>query len=382
MPKTLLHVFPTFVAAGSQQRTVQLIRAFGDSYRHRVVALDGKLEALDLLPPEIDATPASPPATGGWMSGVRALRTLLKQERPDLLLTYNWGSFDAVLAARMQGLRAHVHHEDGFNMDEAQRQKQRRVLARRTFLRAAYRVVMPSQKLADIARNVWRLPPERVQRISNGVHLDRFTPKAPSEAESGAAMRARHGIPLDALVVGAVGHLRPVKNYERLFGACARLAPTLARRGVHLLLLGNGPERQKLERAAQGLVPPGGQVHFAGHQTDLPPYYRAMDVFAISSDSEQQPVSLLEAMAVGVAPVATDVGDVRTCMGPASAAHLTPLSDPEPETHLARSIEALLLDDDLRRELGKAASERARELYSFETMLDTYRELYEGAAAL
>jgi len=381
MPKTLLHVFPSFVAAGSQQRTVQLMAAFGDRYKHRIVALDGRMDALDLLPSEIDATQAVPAATGGWMSGVRALRNLLKKEQPDLLLTYNWGSFDAVLAARIQARRAHVHHEDGFNMDEAQRQKQRRVLARRTFLRSAYRVVMPSRRLADIARDVWRLPSDRVQLISNGVHLDRFTPQAPSDSESGAAIRARHGIPQDALVVGAVGHLRPVKNYERLFGACARLDKGLTTPGVHVLLLGDGPEREKLERAARGLVPPGGMVHFAGHQKDLPPYYRAMDVFVISSDSEQQPVSLLEAMAVGVAPVATDVGDVRTCMGPAGEAYLTPLSEADPESHLARSIEALLRDESLRHELGAGASARARELYSFELMLETYRELYEGATA-
>ena len=189
---------------------------------------------------------------GGPLSGLRSARALVADERPDLVLTYNWGSFDAVLAARGSG-RPHVHHEDGFNIDEAVRQKTRRVLARRFGLRRAYRVVVPSHNLERIATATWRLAPERVQLISNGIHTDRFQPEDGADSSRNRlAVRARLGIPARALVVGTVGHLRPVKNYARLLSACAALpAAAYAERGVHVLVVGDGEQREALERQAR-----------------------------------------------------------------------------------------------------------------------------------
>lgn len=378
-PATLLHVFPTFVAAGLQQRAVQLMAAFGRRFRHTVVACDGRVDALALLPPGIDTRVVPPPAGSGPLGSVRAWRRLLAGERPDLLLTYNWGSFDAVLAGRSLGLAAHVHHEDGFNHDEAVRQKTRRVLARRFGLRRAYRIVVPSHNLVRIALEVWRLPPERVQLVSNGVHTDRFRPEDPGRPERGGpALREGLGIPADALVVGSVGHLRPVKNYPRLVEACAALpAQRYAARGVHLVLVGDGEERADLERLAGLHPPPGGRVHFLGHRDDLPPLYRAMDVFALSSDSEQQPVSLLEAMACGVPVVATDVGDIRAVLPPEAGGQVVPLAQGVPG--LARALDALLGDPERRRALGELGLERARSDYSFAAMLAAYGALYEAA---
>jgi len=374
-PPHLLHVFPTFVAAGAQTRVVQLMAGFGDRFRHSVCALDGRTDALELVPEAVEARAVEAPRARGPFAGVRGLRNLIAREAPELLLTYNWGSFDAVLAARSLGLSAHVHHEDGFNLDEAARQKTRRVLARRFGLRRAHRVVVPSRLLRSIALDVWRLPREQVELISNGVHTDRFAPKA-----GDTAVRDRLGIPREAWVVGAVGHLRPVKCYGRLIAACALLEPAaLAGRAVHVLLVGDGPERRKLEAQAERHPPPGGRVHFAGHQDELAPWYRAMDVFAISSDSEQQPVSLLEAMACGVPVAGTDVGDVRAVLTGDGARFLVPATGPRPELGLARAIEALLREPDLQRELADAGRRRVEESFSYEAMLAAYGTLYEGA---
>ena len=374
MTKTYLHIFPTFVPAGSQVRTVQLMAGLGSGIRHVVTGLDGRTDALELVPENIEAL--ARPLEGG--TGVRALRRHLAAVQPDLLLTYNWGSFDAVLAARWSGFRAHVHHEDGFNADEAHGQKRRRVWSRRLFLRSAQRLIVPSRNLERIARETWKLPEHVVQFVSNGVHLERFSPQPPTPDEGRAAVRARLGIPAEALVVGAVGHLRPVKNFARLFEACARLPQELAERGVHVLLLGDGPEREHLERVAESAVPPGGTVHFAGHQRELAPFYRAMDVLAISSDSEQQPVSLLEAMATGVPVAATDVGDVGVTLGSLGSPYLAPLG-PEATGGLSQAIGRLLADDARRADLGTQLIERAQREYSFGAMLSTYRSIYEDA---
>ena len=136
--RSVLHVFSTFAAAGPQVRTVGLMAALGPDWNHRVVAADGRLDALDLVPEGIQVT------AGESLGGVRSARRLLRDLRPDLLCTYNWGSFDAVLAARSLGIRNHLHHEDGFNADEVPRRKRRRAWARRLALGKAHRVVVPS----------------------------------------------------------------------------------------------------------------------------------------------------------------------------------------------------------------------------------------------
>lgn len=365
----LLHVFSNFTPTGPELRTVRLIGAFGNAYRHSVVSMDGRTGAADLLPPRVDVRLLpNPPKAGSFVTAVR-LRRLLLAQRPDLVLTYNWGAFDMLLACRSAGVRRVVHHEEGFDEDEAAAFKRRRVLARRLVLPGAHRVVVPSLRLQSIATNLWNLPPEKVRLIPNGISLGHFTPR-----DGNPELRRRLGIPAEAVVVGAVGSLRPVKNYGRLLEACAAAGP-----GIHLLLVGDGQERQALEaRAARPDL--AGRVHLAGHQADPAPYLRVMDVFALSSDTEQMPVSLLEAMASSLPAVATDVGDVRPILPPEQAEYLVP-PDGQAPAELGRGIAKLAGDPAARERLGAANRRRVEESFTFEKMCAAYHEIYESALA-
>lgn len=348
----LLHVFSNFVPTGPELRTVELIGAFGRHFRHSIVSMDGRTGAAERLPPDADVRILPPPPKAGSLATARRLRKLLGQERPDLVLTYNWGAFDMLLAARSAGFRRVIHHEEGFNEDEAEQLKRRRVWARRLVLPGAAAVVVPSERLRATALDRWRLRPEQVRLIPNGIRLDRF---APGETTGGA------------LVVGTVGSLRAVKNHARLLEAVARVPD------VHLLLVGDGEERPALERraAAPDLA---GRVRFAGYQESPAPFYQAMDVFALSSDSEQMPVALLEAMASALPVVSTDVGDVLSMLPPEQA--------PFVGADLAGPIVALARDPALRRQLGLLNRKRVEERYSFEAMCGAYRKLYESVLTL
>lgn len=354
----VLHVFSTFGPGGPQVRTAELMRGLGDGFGHAVAAMDGRTDTLELCPPGV-RTVATP-------RGVRGVRALLAFERPDLLCTYNWGALDALVAARLAGRRAHVHHEDGFNADEAVRRKRRRGWARRLVLGRVHRVIVPSRGLARIARREWGVREERVALIVNGVDTSRFTPEGPGRDE----LRASLGIPRGAPVVGAVGHLRPVKRYDRLLRAARALE------GAHLVLVGDGPEREALEALARECAPPGGGVHLAGHQVELAPWYRTMDVLCVSSDSEQLPVTVLEALACGLPVCGTDVGDVRHAAPEEGRDLFVPPGEPEA---LGAVIAGVLGDADLRRRLSAAGVERARGEYSLETMVEAYRAVYRGA---
>jgi L-malate glycosyltransferase len=373
----LLHVVPTFVPAGLEMRTIELITGFGNEMRHSILSMDGRIDAADRLPPDapVRILPSLPKA-GSLRTSVR-LRQLLQEEKPDLLLTYNWGAFDAILAARSLGLRRVLHHEDGFNADEALAFKQRRVLARRALLPWVPRLVVPSQRLFDVATQLWKMPAGRVRLLRNGIRLDVFTPAADPRAAS-LALRRELAIPADALVVGSVGHLRPEKNYLRLLEACAALPPELL---VHVLLVGDGAERARLEeRAARPDL--AGRVHLAGYRPDPQRFYQAMDVFAITSDTEQMPVCLLEAMASRLPAVATDVGDIRTVLPAEQEAWMVPLAGEATHAAVAARLAGLARDPGTRRRLGGLNRRQVEERFSFQAMLAAYRAVYHEVLCL
>jgi L-malate glycosyltransferase len=363
----LIHVFSSFVPNGSELRTVALITAFGGELRHSILAMDGCVSAAERLPSEMEVKLLPSPPRAGSCATARRLRRLLEETGPDLVLTYNWGAFDMLLAARSTGFRRLIHHEDGFNEDEAESFKRRRVLARRFVLPGAHRVVVPSRCLHSIATGLWRLPADKILLIPNGIPLDRFTPGA-----SDPELRARLAIPPGAPVVGTVGSLRPVKNFHRLLDACAA-AP-----GAHVLMVGDGEERPLLARRAAS-PDLAGRIHFAGYQADPAPWYRAMDLFALSSDSEQMPLCLIEAMASGLPVAATDVGDVRFMLPAEQAPFLVPVRGAGTAAALGGRIAALARDPEARRRLGALNRRRAEERFAFAAMCAAYREVYESA---
>jgi glycosyltransferase involved in cell wall biosynthesis len=142
--------------------------------------------------------------------------------------------------------------------------------------------------------------------------------------------------------------------------------------------VGEGETRPLLEeRAARPEL--AGRVHLAGYRPDPHRFYRAMDVFAITSDTEQMPVCLLEAMATGLPVVSTDVGDIRSVLPSEQAGYLVPLTEEDLTAALGRHLGALLRDPEGRQRLARANRRRVEERFTFERMRDAYREVYHSA---
>lgn len=362
-PRLILHVFPTFAVGGAQVRSCALINRFGGRWRHVVIALDGRQDSFERIAPGIDLRcMPSPVARGEGPARLLRIRAALRQLRPDVLITSNWGSIEWGLANLLPPRIRHLHMEDGFGPDETTGQKPRRILARRMILRRS-EIVLPSQVLLRSARDIWRLPERRLHYIPNGLDLTRFA--------SGVAP-ALH-IPGDGPVIGTVAKLRAEKNIARLLRAAAILRGAGVK--LRLLIVGDGPEQAGLENLARALGL-GGQTLFAGHMPDPAPAYRLMDVFALSSDTEQMPFSVLEAMASRLPVAATDVGDVRNMLAPVNAPHLAAPDD----AALAAALRPLLVDADLRREIGARNRTKAEQDYDQEAMFRAYATLIDGAA--
>ncbi len=358
-PPLLLHVFSTFAVGGPQMRLAALANHFGTRYRHAIIAMDGDTACRARLAPGLDVTfPDNPLRKGATLANLRRIRALLGAIRPDLLVTSNWGTIEWAMANALVGV-PHLHMEDGFGPEERARQIARRVWLRRLFLRRAT-VMLPSETLYRIAAQRWRLPRRRLRYVPNGVDLARFAPGA-----RGTPPWENDGAP----VIGTVAALRAEKNLSRLIAAFAELPPS-----VLLVIVGDGPARAALveEAASRGL---GGRVHFTGAIAEPAELYRFFDVFALSSDTEQMPLSVLEAMASGLPVCATDVGDVRAMLAPANAPYVVALN----ATALAGAMARLLAEPGQRAAIGAANRARAEQVFDQRAMFSAYDTLFGGA---
>ncbi|MDB5412183.1 MAG: hypothetical protein JWR10_518 [Rubritepida sp.] len=358
----VLHVFPSFAVGGAQVRFAALANRFGARWRHAVVALDGDAACAARIGPEVPLTLLPPPDDSdcGVVRRLWRIRRMLRRMQPDVLVTGNWGSMEWAVANRTLGIR-HIHMEDGFGPDEASTQLRRRVLARRWSLRGST-VVLPSGSLMRMAREQWRLPPAGLRYIPNGVDLRRFRPDGPV---------APILVGGDGPLIGTVAALRPEKALDRLLRACA----LLMREGTafRLAVVGDGPERGSLERLAAELDL-SGRIVFTGAIPDPAAAYRAFDVFALSSGTEQMPFSVLEAMASGLPVAATDVGDIRGMLAVENEPHVAALDDGA----LAAGLRGLLVDRTHRQVVGAANRQKAVAVFDQEAMFQAYADLLEG----
>jgi len=371
MRPRLLHLHSTFNLGGKEARAVALMNAWGDAFEHDVVsAVPTETAAAALIDAGVPHRVLGDfPALAGRPSPGR-LRALAAAMRGyDLVLTYNWGAMDAVLANRLFGRRPLVHHEDGFNEDETVRQKPTRVLFRRAALAGSARLMVPSRNLERIAKDVWRQPARRVAYVPNGIEPALFDALPAPDAIPGFARRDGEA------VIGTLAGLRAVKNLPRLvraFAAATRLVPRVPAR---LVIVGRGPEEAAIRAEAerQGvtdrLVLPGFVAH--PHR-----YVGLFDVFALSSDSEQFPISLVEAMAARLPAAATAVGDVAEIVALANRPFLAAPTD---EPALGQALARLIVNPALRAELGAANRAKVTAEYDFATTARSYRTIYEEA---
>lgn len=359
MSYRLLHVFSTFAPGGPQVRAAAIMNHLGTDWQHDVVAMDGRTGAAELVDPTVSVS-LLPPPDGKW--GLLPLRALLAERAPDLLLTYNWGAIEAATAAVWAGKPPCIHAEDGFGPDEAERLLPRRVWARRLLLPNVHRTVVPSQTLLRIASSQYKLDERKVVCIPNGVDTERFRPGRND------AVRAQLGIGATHFVIGFVGHLRAEKNVSLAIQALAQFAAE----DVSLLIVGDGPCRAELESQAAALGV-GDRVRFVGAVTDCAPLYGAMDLFCLSSDTEQMPVAMLEAMACGLPCVATDVGDCASLLDTEEPPVIVPRRDPQA---LAGAFQRFAEDAGLRVREAQRLRERCCTHFQHSAMLVRYEHLY------
>jgi D-inositol-3-phosphate glycosyltransferase len=218
----------------------------------------------------------------------------------------------------------------------------------------------------------------RIRVIPGGVDVQHFRPRPQAEA------RARLGLPPHARLLLAVGRMEPLKGFDNLLRALARLRHSQPQRYAHLraLLVGGEPEtqphawnsEQRRLAALRDELGIADAVTFAGAQPHqrLPDYYAAADVFVMPSHYESFGLAALEAMACAVPVVASRVGGLAYTIENARSGLLVP---PDQPPALAASLDRLLTDSALRERLQAGGLQRAA-AYSWERVAAQLGQLY------
>ncbi len=298
---------------------------------------------------------------------VGKLALALRRRRIEIVHTHNpppliYGA----PAARLAGARC-VHTKHGAN----EMRGRRRLLARAAAL-CCDAFVAVSATTAAQARANGDVALRKLTTIENGIDLSRFSPSATLRA----TVREELGLPADAFVVGTVGRLVREKNQPLLVQA---LAPHLSER-LRLVIVGDGPEKPALDAALATLGERARWVLPLGARGDVPRLLHALDVFALSSDSEGLPLVIVEAMAASLPVVSTAVGGIPAVVvdGSGGAAAATGALVPRGDAAaLGSRLWQLASARALGVSWGEEGRRRALARYSAQRMVDDYFAVYE-----
>jgi glycosyltransferase involved in cell wall biosynthesis len=298
----------------------------------------------------------------------KGLIEMIRNIAPDVVHSHSGAWYKVSMAARRAGVRRILHTEHGRSRpDPLSHRIFDGIGARRTDV-----VVAVSNKLGKELQERLLVPADRIVVVPNGIEADLFRPRPDP-----GTIRRELGIAENAPVIGSIGRFYPIKGYDVVLRAFARLLQgwTSTPRPA-LILAGDGWLREELEQTATELGV-AGDTHFVGWRDDTNDLLATFTIFTLGSRSEGTSMSLLEAMSSGVCPVVTNVGGNAAVMGEALAHRLVPSENPDA---LAASWRDAIADAPRRERDIAAGRSRVLEKFTTRVMIQAYETLYRGGA--
>jgi glycosyltransferase involved in cell wall biosynthesis len=301
------------------------------------------------------------------------LIALMRRERVQVLydvMSDNNSLIYGLLAAKVAGVAATVcavHH--------SRPSRGKTQIIRGSLMKRYSRVAVLSERHREFVNRQYAVPIGKMHVVPNGIDLDRFSRQL---GVSGGSVPS--GLPPDHPLVAMVATLRPLKAHDVFLRAAALVSVDVP--GASFVLVGEGPERERLEREAERLGM-GEKVHFLGSRADVPEILSHVDVSVLSSHHETLSISILEAMAACRPVVATNVGLMSELVIDGETGFLVDRGD---FRALASAIVRLLKDRTLAARLGAAGRERVETQFSVDNMIagmdSIVAEALEGSSTL
>ncbi len=361
-PLRIAHLVYRFDCGGLQNGMVNIIRGLpAHLFEHTVISLTDSTEFRRRLPDNVPVVELHKPP-GNNPAYLYRIWKMLRTGHFDVFHTRNLPCLEGQLAGFLAGVPARVHGEHGWDVSDLHGTARHYRLLRKAFRPLVGRYVVVSGQLQDYLDREIGIDPARVSRICNGVDATRFRPR-------------QGGLPLEPFVVGSVGRLEEVKDYETLARAFALLAaesPVAPR----LHLVGDGSRREAISAylRGRGLLP---LVELAGERADVPEQMQRFSVFVLPSRAEGMSNTILEAMASGLPVIATAVGGNAELVADGRTGFLVPPGD---AAAICERLAHYRANPQLLARHGQAARERVLGEFSLEGMVARYRELYERMA--
>ena len=364
--------FAPWLFTGGTQRHLQQVIAVLDRTRFDPIVFT--LRPGGDVEDELRAAgvPVTSLGIGANVFGPRALRGLVRASRElrqagiDVVHGYQWRpALVGALAGRLAGVPLVVAGKRSLTGATTSERLAWRAIARLsdTVLVNAEALRVQGEALGMRAR--WAV-------LRNGVDVARF-----ASLETREAARASLGLDPNRAVVGTIGRLEPRKGYDVLLAAMRLVAGSTNGTCPQVLLVGDGPLREALERRTEE-VGLGHVVRFTGNLSDVRPALAAMDVFVLPSHEEGMSNALLEAMAAGRAVVATEVGGTGEIIAHERTGLLVPPADP---ATMAVAVQRLLVDRTAAARLAEAGREFVSREFGARTRVAELERLYASGLA-
>lgn len=365
----IVHVIYRFDVGGLEILLAECIRRMpSHRYRHAIVCTSGYSAFVE----QIDATGTpifnlDKPAGLGLVAHVR-LWKLLRRMRPAILHTYCLSAVEYTATGVLAGVPVRVHSEHGRNLNEADGRTRKYNVLRRTMALLMHSCVAVSGDLESWLANIVRLPRQKISCIANGVDTDRFSPGSIPTGPGHASYQHR-------FVIGTVGRICEVKNQAALIDAFVLLLERFrgSRQELSLAIIGDGPLLTSLKEKITGL----GIAHLVstpGSRNDIADIMKTFSLFVLPSLSEAMPVSVLEAMATGVAVVAPSVGGIPDIVEDGVTGML--VDSPCPRI-LAEVIAGYVEQPEMGRRHGAAGRAFVERHHGIDQMVEQYLVLYD-----
>ena len=305
------------------------------------------------------------------------LRRLFAELQPDIVHTHTpKPGYIGRLAARTSGVPVIVHTVHGiFAVPEDPWAKKTIVYALDRLASSCSDIeLLQNPEDLPVLRRL-RVPEHKLRVLGNGIDLSRFDPTRIDAAQT-AAVRAELGMAPDDLVCGVVGRLVWEKGYRHVFDAAARLRHEMPQ--LKFVVVGPVADRDAVPREELDRVAALGNVRFLGLRDDVEQLYSAMDLYVLASFREGFPRSAMEAAAMGLPLVVTNIRGCRQVVDDGVNGVLVNVRD---SNALTAAIIALARDPLLRQRMGRASTEKAKREFDQQRVIDITLEVYDQLLA-
>jgi glycosyltransferase involved in cell wall biosynthesis len=363
--KRVLHIIDSLHLGGAQEVVLNLATCGSPRFRHEVATMHGRGIYWDRLKKAgIKVHSLSPhkflPAY------LASIPWRILADKPDILHCHLIPSnIIAKPLGALLGVPVIINHD---HTNDPHRIDNKILLALdKSTNRFAHHIIAVAAACRDFLTTHESIPPEKISLVPNAIDLRRFSPGEASWDEA----RAQLGLPAASRIVAGVGRLNPQKNFALFLDIAAQLAPRFP--DLHFLLAGDGPEEQMLREKASALGI-ANRVTFSGYVADTRLVYLAADVLLMPSRYEGLPMTLLEAMAMGLPVVASKLDGIAEVIDDGGEGFLVPSDD---AALFVERTAVLLADAELSSRISKNARAKIEASFSVERMTSAVEDIYD-----